>query len=67
MKYFLVASYDEEFNQKSKITAWTVMFRYNLEIGRFNGLPEERRFCLLCDLSNTEDKVHVLLLIICSI
>lgn len=29
--------------------------KFSLETGRFNGLPEEKRLCLLCDLSEIED------------
>ena len=29
-----------------------------IEVGRFRGLPEEERLCLLCDLGVIEDEFH---------
>ena len=33
----------------------------NIEVGRYNGTPRERRICTLCDLNVVEDEYHFIL------
>lgn len=48
------ASWEAEFSQKSKISVCPCTLPLAIEIGRFNGLPEEKTICFLCDLDEIE-------------
>ena len=36
------------------------MFPINIELGRYQRIPREQRFCPLCDLDKVEDELHIL-------
>ena len=36
------------------------MFPVNIELGRYQRIPREQRFCPLCDLDQVEDELHIL-------